>query len=525
MRKLPISIQTFENIILGGMIYVDKTKYIHQLANGGKYYFLSRPRRFGKSLLITTLKAYFQGKKHLFEGLDIYEKEKDWVKYPVIHIDYSLVSYSSLDLFKHSLWTHIKSIAREYDIILKEKFAADALTELVQKLTIKYKQKVVILVDEYDKPMVDYLTKEERFEENRSILRELYGTLKGMDGDLRFVMLTGVSRFSKVSVFSGLNNLEDISMHQDYSQIVGFSKEEVWDNFSDYLAPLHLKYNMSQKALADGIQEWYNGFSFDGVSKLHNPFSIVALCSRQVFDNYWFSTGTPTFLIDLIKEQKVLPETFEGIKVKDLTGSSLNMRNFPLVPLLYQTGYLTIQKTEREGFIDYFYLDYPNYEVKDSFLTYITAAFLEKDEFEVQPEAIALRDALKAEDLDAFVKHLTSFLTDIPSRLHIPQEAYYHSLVYLILRLVGAKAFLEKETDKGRIDAVVELPNHIYIIEFKFGKGKRIKRVSTLSQNAIKQIEANKYYESYLSSNKKVILLGLGFLNKQLHGRMKMIKS
>ncbi len=521
MRKLPISIQTFEDVIAGDMIYVDKTKYIHQLVKGGRYYFLSRPRRFGKSILLTTLKAFFRGKKELFKGLYIYKKEKNWINYPVIHIDYSLIEYHNIAIFRASLSNHLKFIAHEYEVVLENTIIGDMLIELVQKLVAKYDQKVVILVDEYDKPMVDYLTDETRFAENRSVLKSLYTNFKGLDSYLRFVMLTGVSRFSKVSVFSGMNNLDDISMTKEFSTIVGFTKEEITANFSAYLIALRNELGISEEALNAGIQYWYNGFSFDGITHLHNSFSILALLSKKEFDNYWFSTGTPTFLIDLVKKQQFLPENFQGIKVKDLTGSSLNMRNFPLIPLLYQTGYLTIKRVEREGFVRYFYLDYPNYEVEDSFLTHVTATFLEKDEFEIQPEAIALRDALKAEDLDTFVKHLTSFLADTPSRLHIPKEAYYHSLVYLILRLVGTKSLLEKETDKGRIDRVIELPNHIYIVEFKFGKGKRIKRVSTLSQNAIKQIETNKYYEPFLTSDKKVILLGLGFLNKEVHGRMK----
>ena len=523
MRKLPISIQTFEDVISNWMIYVDKTQYIYQLINTGRYYFLARPRRFGKSLLLTTLKAYFQGKKQLFEGLDISKKEKKWTVYPVIHIDYSLVEYYSLTVFRASLANHLKSIAQEYDLILENTIIGDMMIELVQKLKAKYQQKVVILVDEYDKPMIDKLSDRTKLEENREVLRSLYTTFKGLDSSLQFVMLTGVSRFSKVSIFSGMNNLEDISMTPEYSQIVGFTKEELWANFPDYLERLQRKYNASKEQLSQQIQVWYNGFSFDGETHLHNPFSILALLNRKIFSNYWFSTGTPTFLINLIKEQKHLPENFEGIRIKDLIGVSLKLREFPLVPLLFQTGYLTIKKvTYDEGWSwePYYYLDYPNYEVKHSFLAYIMAAFVEKDEVSIQPEYLALKDTLQAEDLDAFVKQLTSFFADIPSRLHLPKEAYYHSLVYLLLRLVGAKALLEKETDKGRIDAVLEFSDKIYIIEFKFSQGKKIKRVTTLSQQAMKQIETNKYYEPYLGQGKKVFLLGLGFLDKELHGRV-----
>ena len=252
---------------------------------------------------------------------------------------------------------------------------------------------------------------------------------------------------------------------------------------------------------------------------------MLSLFSRLDFDNFWFSTGTPTFLIDLITKQKVLPETFEGIKVADLTGSTTDIKELPLIPLLFQTGYLSITKVEREGVWRNYYLDYPNEEVRYSFITYIAAGFIGKDQYQVQPEALALRDFLKEENTDKFIKHLQSFFADIPARLHIPAEAYYHSLTYLMLRLVGVHLFLEKETDKGRIDAVLELPDKIYVIEFKFGKPDgRIKKVNTLSQNAIKQIKKNKYYEPYIATGKKIILFGVGFLNKELHGRTSILK-
>jgi len=521
MKKLPISIQTFESIIEQDLIYVDKTRFIHQLVNGGKYYFLARPRRFGKSLLLTTLKSYFLGRKDLFKGLYIYQKEKDWTFYPVIHIDYSLVDYNtSLEIFNISMLNHLQTIADQYDLILTEKVISDAFNELVLTLQKKYNQKVVVLVDEYDKPLVDALTQPERFADNRNVLRNLYGAMKGLDSHLRFALLTGVSRFSKVSVFSGLNNLEDISLDKKFSTIVGFTQEELETNFDDYLQLLSQTFDMPLTELMPHIKEWYNGFSFDGVNKLYNPFSVIKLFKEQEFRNHWFSTGTPTFLIDLIKEQKQLPEKFEHLKVNDLTGGTTQIKVLPLIPLLYQTGYLTIERSARDGLSPVYYLNYPNREVRQSFLTYITAAFVNKHEIEIQPEGLALRDALIAEDIPFFVKKFQSFLSDIPSRLHIPREAYYHSLVYLILRVVGCQLILEKETDKGRIDAVLELPDKYYIIEFKFAKLTKVKRVATLSSRAIKQIKAKKYYEPYLASGKRILLLGLGFLNKELHGRV-----
>ena len=455
----------------------------------------------------------------------IYDKEKDWEVYPIVHIDYSFVDYkTSLDIFNRSLLNHLSNIAEEYDLKLQTTILPDAFTELVIKLNRKHKQPVVILVDEYDKPLVDTLTKPNRFDENREVLRNLYGAMKGLDGILRFVMLTGVSRFAKVSVFSGMNNPRDISMDDAFSTVVGFTQIELENYFAGYLEVLAANYSLSIKAIMPTIQHWYNGFSFNGVNRLYNPFSILAFLTEKTFRNYWFSTGTPAFLMKLIKRQKQLPEIFEHLKVTDLTGSSMQIKNLPLIPLLYQTGYLTIESKGLDNFRPFYYLNYPNEEVRHSFLTYVTAAFLEKDEFEIQPEGLALRDALKEEDIPKFVQHLQSFFADIPSRLHLPKEAYYHSLTYLMLRLVGSKPLLEKETDKGRIDAVLELLDKIYIIEFKFATNTKVKQVTTLSRRAIKQIKDKKYYEPYLSSNKRILLLGLGFLDKQLHGRVEELR-
>ena len=295
MKRLPISIQTFENIISGEMIYVDKTHFIWEMLKKGKYYFLARPRRFGKSLLLTTLKSYFEGKKHLFEGLYIYDKEKEWKPHPVVHIDYSLVSYGDgKEQFHKSLMYHLNDIARRYDIVLEKEVPGNALSEMVEKMFKKFGP-VVILVDEYDKPMVDTLTHPKNFEENKAILRNLYGALKGLDGYLRFVMLTGVSRFSKINIFSGLNNLEDISENDSFSTIVGFSQEELEHYFGDYIKILNEKFPLPPDELMGHIKYWYNGFSFDGKNRLYNPFSVLNLFTSLNFANFWFSSGTPTF--------------------------------------------------------------------------------------------------------------------------------------------------------------------------------------------------------------------------------------
>ncbi len=519
MKKLPISIQTFEKIRKEGNIYVDKTNFVHQLVTRGTYYFLARPRRFGKSLLLTTLKSFFEGKQELFEGLFIYKKERSWKKYPVIHIDYSLIEYKkSRTFFETSLLNQINKIAVSNSIKLQNTIIADAFSELVTTLYEKFGP-VVILVDEYDKAMVDLLTEEKRFEENREVLRGLYGAMKGLDAYLRFVMLTGVSRFAKVNVFSGLNNLEDISMDESFSAIAGFTQSELETYFKDHLKGVQKKFGFSWQELLQQYKHKYNGYSWDGNQRLYNPFSILKSLKEQDFGNYWFSTGTPSFLIELAKKQKALPAQVENTIVADLIGHSSNFKTLPLMALLFQTGYLTIVAVEREGINKYYHLGYPNDEVQFAFTSYLLAMFVGKDEFDVQPEAIWLRRALKEENTEKFLKLLGSFLADIPARLHVKKEAYYHSLIYLILRLLGVRMLLEKETNRGRIDAVLEFDDKVYIIEFKFGTNTRVKKVETLSKQALAQIVAKRYHEPYLSLNKKIILLGIGYLNKKLDGK------
>jgi len=392
MKKLPLSIQTFEEIIKKNMLYVDKTAFVYEMISGGKYYFLSRPRRFGKSLLLSTLKAFFQGKKDLFKNLYIADKEKDWDSYPIIHIDYSSISYKNgIEEFNQSLLDYLRTIGELYDVVISNTIISNAFRELVLKLNKKYNQQVIILVDEYDKPLVDTLLIQKQFEENREILRGLYGMMKGLDQHLRFVLLTGVSRFAKVGVFSGMNNLQDISLNETYGAVTGFTQEELEDNFEGYIEQLANKHATSKAIILEKMQVWYNGFSFNGVHKLYNPFSVLSLFTDQIFKNYWFSTGTPTFLMNLIKEQKHLPEKFEQLKVIDLVGGSMAYKKLPLIPLLYQTGYLTIESTGLDDFQPYYHLNYPNREVRQSFLTNIMAIFLDKEEAAVQPEGLGGR--------------------------------------------------------------------------------------------------------------------------------------
>ncbi|MEM9884465.1 MAG: AAA family ATPase [Bacteroidota bacterium] len=521
MKGLPVSIQTFEKIRENGLTYVDKTDYIHQLVSQNAYFFLARPRRFGKSLLLTTIKSYFEGRKDLFDGLYIAEKEKEWEKYPIIHIDYSLIEYARGDeIFLNSLLFHLQQRARRSEIDLAAKSVSDAFEELIISLYKKYNQKVVILIDEYDKPMVDVLTEPKRFRENRAVLAKFYGAMKGLDHYFRFVMLTGISRFAKANVFSGMNNLRDISMDDNFSCIVGFTEEELNHYFPELIQDVADKFKVELAVIKQEIRRMYNGFSWNGKDRLYNPFSIFNFFLDREFGNYWFFSGTPSFLIELIRAEKFIPSQLELIETPDLEGYTKDVNYLPIGPLLFQTGYLTIKKIRYEGFQQIFHLDYPNAEVRISFIRYLLADFTRKQQHQISPATSGLKDALRTENFDRFITILQAFISDIPARLHLPKEAYYHSICYMILRLLGVQLLLEKETSKGRIDAVLELTDKVYIIEFKFGKeGGRIKRVETLAQKAIEQIQKNKYAEAYRADDRKVILFGIGFLNKSLYGK------
>jgi hypothetical protein len=503
MKNLPLSIQTFRDFIKEDYIYVDKTKPIHDLfARGGKYYFLSRPRRFGKSVLISTLAEIFSGNQELFKGLWIYDKIQ-WTQYPVIHLDLSKVTFKTPAILEKALDTRVEKIAADFNVqldhglFLKEKFE-----QLVEK--ISQKQKVVILVDEYDKPLINYIEsgKIETAKKIRDVLKSFYSVIKGLDPYLRFVFFTGVSKFSRVSVFSDLNNLVDITLAENYSTLLGYTEAELQHYFSPYIKQLADKRGISTQDLTESIRKWYNGYSWDGENFVYNPFSILNLFDSSSFKNYWFSTGTPTFLIKLIKNRKIEPMEFENLPVKSYTFDSYELENLNIVALLFQTGYLTVKKIAVEDLVETFHLSYPNHEVRDSFLSHLFGEFTQKDTDFGTRMLDRISKAVKAGDIDGFVREIKSLLASIPYQIFMgKKEAYYHSIIYLILKLSGAAVRCEDPTNLGRIDAELETGNKIYILEFKMGS----------EQEALAQIKELKYYEKYLGTGKEIVLLGIGF--------------
>jgi hypothetical protein len=507
MKHLPLSIQTFSKLVKGNYLYIDKTEFIYNLlSGGGEYFFLSRPRRFGKSLLISTLAEIFSGNQGLFKGLWIYDRIK-WTQYPVIHIDFSKIDYETPEKLKKSIKKFLDETALSYGFTLdEEKSYKESFVELIKKCSSK--GRVVVLVDEYDKPMVEYIeaNKIEPAKKIRTILKHFYSVIKGSDAFLRFVFITGVSKFSKVSIFSDLNNLIDITLMENYSALLGYTEAELQHYFYPYIEQMSKKLKVSKSHLTQAIQKWYNGYSWDGEHFVYNPFSILNLFNANSFENFWFSSGTPSLLIKLIKSRQSDLEIYENLPVKSYTFDSYDIENMEIAALLFQTGYLTIKKITSKGITraKTYHLSYPNQEVRESFLTHLFGEYMQKDMSACTQVLERIKEAVEADDIDRFVQEIKSLFASIPYHIFIGErEAYYHSIIYLLLKLNGAVVSCEDSTNIGRIDAVLETANKIYIMEFKVGKGSE--------QEALEQIKEMKYYEKYLGKGNEIILIGIGF--------------
>jgi len=503
MKNLPLGIQTFSKLINGNYLYVDKTKSIYDLiSSGGEYYFLSRPRRFGKSLLVSTLAELFSGNKELFKDLWIYDKI-EWTPYPVIHIDFSKIDFETPGKLKESLKSFLNKTARSVGLKLdKDNSYKESFIELIEKLSVK--GKVVILIDEYDKPVIEFLEKGkiDTAKEIRDVLKSFYGVLKGSDFYLKFVFITGVSKFSRISIFSDLNNLTDITLSEEFSTLLGYTEAEMHHYFSFYIEKMSKKQKMPVPDLIEKIRHWYNGYSWDGVNFVYNPFSILHTFNACNFKNFWFSTGTPGFLLQLLKNRKSEIMNFENFPVKSYTFDTYDLEHLDIAALLFQTGYLTIKKITQGDEDETYHLSYPNREVRVSFLSHLFGDFIRQD-MSLSTQALdRISKTIKTENIELFIQEIKSLFASIPYQIFIDEkEAYYHTVVYLILRLSGGVVQSEVSTNTGRIDAVLETANHIYIMEFKVGT----------AQEGLTQIKTMKYYEPYQGSGKKIILVGVGF--------------
>jgi hypothetical protein len=505
-KKLPRDISDFQIMMTEDYIYVDKTKYIYDLITTGRLYFLSRPRRFGKSLLISTLKHIFAGNKELFNSLWI-GKQSDyaWPKHPIIHLDFSIIAHRTAESLEISLINRLNTIAKGYGFELEQTLLEDKIHELVTKLA--QQGKVVLLIDEYDYPLLEHLTEPKTAKAIRDILRTFFTVIKGLEGEyMRFVFITGITKFSKASLFSGMNSLYDISLDLEVATMLGYTKDEIKHNFASALALFAKTNNTDEDTLLKEMETWYDGYRFSGspaAEKVYNPFSIIYCLYKQQFDNYWFTSATPTFLIELIKKHYYAPEYLHRTDII-LSSNSLETFNIDAVPplytLLFQTGYLTIKSFDatRRAYT----LTYPNEEVSLSSTTYLLSLITNKDEQQISDAALDMKRALEEHDLNTFCSQLRSLLAGIPYNLYVNKEAYFHSLLYLIVRLLDLDVKPEDSTNKGRIYLVVTTAKNIYLFELKY---------NATAQEAIEQIKNKRYYEKYLSENKLITLIGLSF--------------
>ncbi len=502
MKKLPIGIQTFSDMILEDYLYVDKTEYIyHLLADSGKYYFISRPRRFGKSLLVSTLKEIFSGKQDLFKDLWIYDKI-EWQPYPVIHIDFLGLNFRTPERLEETLARLLDDIGAAHGLTLDpHRYVNEKFKELIIKLA--QQAKVVILIDEYDKPIIDNIDQPDIAAANRDILREFYDTIKGVDAHIKFTFITGVSKFSRVSVFSGLNNLRDITISESFSTMMGYTGTEFSRYFGFRISALAEEWGVEEGRLREKIGEWYNGYSWDGRNFVFNPHSILNFFQEKRFDNYWFTSGTPAFLIKLIKKYRTPVDSLDDYETDQSVLDAYDVDRMNVVSLLFQTGYLTIRKIKTISLTSRMYhLSFPNAEVKESFLKHILAEFSEKFSGEIGKIIYQLAEKIRADDLEGFFGLIKSIYASIPYNIFIQdRERYYHTIIYLILTLLDVNIQSEVQTNQGRIDAVIETEHYIYIMEFKLGT----------AAEALEQIKQKKYHEKYLPTTKHIKLVGVGF--------------
>jgi len=455
MKKLSVGISDFKELIQGNYIYVDKTEYVYKLINSGKYYFLSRPRRFGKSLLISTLEYLFKGEKELFKNLYIYDKWNWEEIYPVIRIDFGDTQVKNETELQKELKAIIIETGKEYSYKYNKEYTINRnLRLLIERSYEVTKKQLVILIDEYDKPLLDNIDRKEEVERIRETLKGFYTTIKGLDKHIRFFLITGVSKFSKVSLFSGLNQLEDISLNKEYGNICGYTQNELEFYFKEYLQDLNL----------DEIKEWYNGYYFLQ-DTLYNPFDILLYLRNKEFDSYWYKTGTPSFLIKLIKEKKYDVSQLENKIVKKNILEKFDIEEIRIEALMFQTGYLTIKDVFQKEYGQEYKLGFPNKEVKISFNENILEFTIKEEvRYKLVDDVIT---NLKKENISKLKEHIDLLISNI-SYMYLKEEASYVLAVFVLLYSTGLNIITEDNTSKGRIDLTIIVNNSIvYILEFK----------------------------------------------------------
>ena len=504
-QKLSIGKSSFGSIRERNYLYVDKTRQIYQMADEGEYYFLSRPRRFGKSLTVSTLQCLFQGQKELFDGLWIAEHGQwEWKEHPVIVFDFNEIPSFNAEVLRQGISMNLKLTASDYGITLQTDFIETQLQELVTGLKKKSGESVVVLVDEYDKPIIDHLGMGrealETAKGNRDVMKSFFGVIKGsrVSTCLRFVFFTGVSKFSQVSIFSELNNLNDITMNRKYADMLGYTQHELATCFAGYIEQFAKESGMSSQEIMAAFERQYNGYRFSEWDiRVYNPFSVLRALEAKAFKSFWFETGTPAFLVNLLNENDWYLPKIEGMQATEAVFSVYDLDNLKPEALLFQTGYVTIKDVKERLYT----FGYPNQEVKTSFLEILFQSYTPglKD----GSQFALLAGYLHREKFELFFETISAIFASVPYTLETKRdEAYFHTLFYFMVCASGVNALSEILTCDGRIDLIMEFTDKIYIIEFKCNQS---------AEAGIRQIRAKGYDKKFRQSGKKIICMGVNF--------------
>jgi len=501
-RKLPIGIQTFEKIRRGGYLYVDKTEWVWQLVSTSVPNFLSRPRRFGKSLLISTFEAYFSGKKELFEGLAIEKLEEKWEKYPILHLDLNAEIYDTVESLNAILSNQLTQWETVYGKGEDETTLSNRFKGIIQRAYERTGKGVVVLVDEYDKPLLQAMHNDDLLEAYRNILKAFYGVLKSTDRYLRFIFLTGVTKFSKVSVFSDLNQLNDISMDYDFGTICGITHQELVSNFEPEIQTIAKVNGISEEEVVAQMTQLYDGYHFHPYAEgVYNPFSLLNAFYKKEFGNYWFQTGTPTFLVkSLQKADYDLRTLMDGVEASASTFTEYRAEADNPIPLIYQSGYLTIKDFDKE--FKMYTLGFPNDEVRYGFLNFLVPFYTPITDDKKNFYIMKFIKELEKGEVDAFMQRFEAFFADFPYELNDKTERHYQVIVYLIFKLMGQFSQAEVHSAKGRADAVVQTKDYVYIFEFK---------LNGTAEEALQQIEEKGYAEPFKSDKRQIVKVGVEF--------------
>jgi hypothetical protein len=509
MKSLPVGQQSIEKILKNDYTYVDKTEILHKLIQKPDYFFLSRPRRFGKSLTCDTLEAIFKGRKKLFEGLAISKLDYDWKVYPVVRLDFNEILHNDISSLNKSLTLALKLLADEYHIALDLSYdPADIFKLLIIELAKKYGP-VAVIIDEYDKPILDHIGDMQMAEKMRRYLKSFYGILKGksVEANLRFLFITGVSKFSKISIFSELNNLNDLTLDEKVATLCGYTQEELELVFNEHIDQLAKHIGRDKNTTLEDLKKWYNGFQFSkSGAKVYNPLSILNCLDKNDFANYWFASGTPTFILKFIeknpaKVNEIITLDSERITVGQMDSLSLERYYQDMVLLFLQSGYLTIAEFDEKSQI--YQLSYPNYEVRLSMTNQILEFVANISPVKLSDFVVRFKDALQADDINTFCQAMKDFFVLIPHTVVVNLEKFYHGMFFTIAKLIGAKITVEDATNIGFIDAVLEGKCNTYVIEFKRDK---------TPDEALKQIQDKKYFEKFaIEGDKPIVLIGMNF--------------